>query len=72
VARALHLSPHIVVAEAGDAAPWYARGERHGQLTDPYGHRWNIAQRLRDVSPDKPAAAAAAQFGPAQQSGTDG
>jgi PhnB protein len=23
--------------------PW---GERHGQLTDPFGHRWNIAQAL--------------------------
>ncbi|HEX4733222.1 MAG TPA: VOC family protein [Thermoleophilaceae bacterium] len=21
-------------------------GERHGQLTDPFGHRWNIAQPL--------------------------
>jgi PhnB protein len=21
-------------------------GERHGQLTDPFGHRWNVAQRL--------------------------
>src|SRR5437764_9129915 len=151
----MHLSPHIVVPDAGDAASWYARafgaeevsrvplpgdqvlsvemrigdstlhissefpgagilsplsiggtatalqittddadalwqqaldagaeprhplqdqfwGERHGQLTDPYGHRWNIAQRLRDVSPDELAAAAAAQFGPAQQSRTDG
>jgi PhnB protein len=23
--------------------PW---GERHGQLADPFGHRWNIAQPL--------------------------
>jgi PhnB protein len=23
--------------------PW---GERHGQVTDPFGHRWNIAQPL--------------------------
>jgi uncharacterized glyoxalase superfamily protein PhnB len=22
-------------------------GERHGQLTDPFGHRWNVAQPLR-------------------------
>jgi uncharacterized glyoxalase superfamily protein PhnB len=21
-------------------------GERHGQLTDPFGHRWNVAQPL--------------------------
>jgi uncharacterized glyoxalase superfamily protein PhnB len=38
-------------------------GERHGQLTDPYGHRWNIAARLRDVSPAEIAAAAAKVFG---------
>ena len=35
-------------------------GERHGQLTDPFGHRWNIAQHIRDV-PDEEIAAAAAQ-----------
>jgi len=34
-------------------------GERHGQLTDPFGHRWNIAQHLRDVPADEIAAAAA-------------
>jgi PhnB protein len=38
-------------------------GERHGQLTDPFGHRWNIAQHIRDVSPDEVAAGAAAAFG---------
>ena len=38
-------------------------GERHGQLTDPFGHRWNIAQHVRDVPPDELAAAAAAAFG---------
>ncbi len=38
-------------------------GELHGQFTDPFGHRWNIAQRLRDVSPDDIAAAAAKAFG---------
>lgn len=38
-------------------------GERHGQLTDPFGHRWNVAQRLRDVPPEEVAAAAAAIFG---------
>jgi PhnB protein len=38
-------------------------GELHGQLTDPFGHRWNIAQRVRDVSPAEIAAAAAAIFG---------
>jgi len=24
-------------------------GERYGQITDPFGHRWGIAQHLRDV-----------------------
>ena len=38
-------------------------GERHGQLTDPFGHRWNIAQRIRDVPHEEMAAAAARAFG---------
>jgi PhnB protein len=38
-------------------------GERHGQLTDPFGHRWNLAQRLRDVPQDEIVAAAARAFG---------
>lgn len=38
-------------------------GELHGQLTDPFGHRWNIAQRIRDVPPAEIAAAAAKLFG---------
>jgi PhnB protein len=40
-------------------------GERHGQVTDPFGHRWNLAQRLRDVPHDEIVAAAARAFGPA-------
>ena len=38
-------------------------GELHGQLSDPFGHRWNIAQKIRDVPPDEIAAAAAEMFG---------
>jgi PhnB protein len=38
-------------------------GERHGQLTDPFGHRWNIAQHIREVPDDEIAAAAAQAFG---------
>jgi PhnB protein len=38
-------------------------GERHGQLTDPFGHRWNIAQRLREVPHDEIVAAAAKALG---------
>jgi PhnB protein len=37
-------------------------GERQGQLTDPFGHRWNVAQRLREVPPEEIAAAAAQMF----------
>jgi PhnB protein len=39
-------------------------GERHGQLVDPFGHRWNIAQHLRDVPAAEIAAAAAGMFAP--------
>jgi PhnB protein len=38
-------------------------GERHGQLTDPYGHRWGLAQHLRDVPQEEIVRAAAAAFG---------
>ena len=38
-------------------------GERHGQVVDPFGHRWNIAQRLRDVTLEELAAGAAKAFG---------
>jgi PhnB protein len=37
-------------------------GDRHGQLEDPFGHRWNIAQHLRDVPPAEIVAAAAEMF----------
>jgi PhnB protein len=38
-------------------------GERHGQVADPFGHRWNLAQRLREVGSEEIAAAAAKIFG---------
>lgn len=37
-------------------------GDRHGQLEDPFGHRWNIGQHLRDVPHDEVVAAAAKAF----------
>jgi PhnB protein len=37
-------------------------GDRHGQLDDPFGHRWNISQHLRDVPHDEVVAAAARAF----------
>ncbi len=38
-------------------------GERHGQVADPFGHRWGLAQRVRDVPHDEVVRAAAAAFG---------
>jgi len=38
-------------------------GERYGQITDPFGHRWGLAQHLRDVPHEEVARAAAALFG---------
>ncbi|HEV2593460.1 MAG TPA: VOC family protein [Gaiellaceae bacterium] len=38
-------------------------GDRQGQLRDPFGHKWNIAQHLRDVPQAELVEAAAAAFG---------
>jgi PhnB protein len=38
-------------------------GDRHGQITDPFGHRWGLAQHVRDVPPDEVARLAAQAFG---------
>ena len=38
-------------------------GERYGQITDPFGHRWGIAQRVRDVPHDELARAVKDAFG---------
>jgi PhnB protein len=38
-------------------------GDRHGQLEDPFGHRWNITQHVRDVPHDEVVAGAAELFG---------
>lgn len=37
-------------------------GDKHGQVEDPFGHRWNISQHLRDVPHDEVVAAAAKLF----------
>jgi PhnB protein len=37
-------------------------GDLHGQLEDPFGHRWNVSQHLRDVPHDQVVAAAARAF----------
>jgi PhnB protein len=40
-------------------------GDRSGQFEDPFGHRWNVDQHVRDVPHDEVLAAVAAAFGPA-------
>src|SRR5262249_41328978 len=37
-------------------------GDRYGQVTDPFGHRWSIATHVRTVSPEEMRQAAAAAF----------
>jgi PhnB protein len=38
-------------------------GERHGQITDPFGHRWGLAQRIAEVPEEEIARAAWEAFG---------
>jgi PhnB protein len=38
-------------------------GDRQGQLVDPFGHKWNLAQHMRDIPKEEIAEAAAAVFG---------
>jgi PhnB protein len=38
-------------------------GERYGQITDPFGHRWGIAKRLREVPYEELVRAVAEAFG---------
>ena len=35
-------------------------GDRSGQFEDPFGHRWNVATHVEDVSPDEMARRVAA------------
>jgi PhnB protein len=35
-------------------------GDRTGQFEDPFGHRWSVATRIEDLSPQEMAARAAA------------
>ena len=37
-------------------------GDKHGQVEDPFGHRWNISEHVRDVANDELVAAAAKLF----------
>ncbi len=44
--------------EPGDAF-W---GDRHAQIEDPFGHRWNLSRHVRDVPHEEQVAAVAAMF----------
>jgi|SRR4051812_5195836 len=37
-------------------------GERHGQMLDPFGHRWGLAQKIEDVPPEEVQRRATAFF----------
>jgi len=37
-------------------------GDRYGQIEDPFGHRWAIATRIRDLSPEEMQEAALQAF----------
>jgi PhnB protein len=38
-------------------------GEREGQVTDPFGHRWGLTQHVRDVGLEEMTTIAAHVFG---------
>jgi len=38
-------------------------GDRFGQIVDPFGHRWGLAQRVREVAHEEVVRAAAEAFG---------
>jgi len=40
-------------------------GDRSGQLEDPFGHRWNLATHIEDVSPEEMSKRAAEVMGAA-------
>ena len=42
-------------------------GERAGQMIDPFGHRWGLAQHLRHVSPEELVHAAREMFASASE-----
>ncbi|MGH7909503.1 MAG: VOC family protein [Thermodesulfobacteriota bacterium] len=37
-------------------------GDRYGKLEDPFGHKWEVATHIRDVSPDEMERAAREMF----------
>ena len=37
-------------------------GDRCGNVTDPFGHKWSVATHVEDVSPEEIAVRAAKMF----------
>jgi PhnB protein len=54
-----------LAAGASEVAPVVDQfyGDRSGQFTDPWGHRWNVASHVEDVSPEEMEQRAAAAMG---------
>ncbi len=57
VARAVAAGAEVVMPVADQF--W---GDRYGQVRDPFGHRWSVATRQRDVPEDEMKAAVQAMF----------
>jgi uncharacterized glyoxalase superfamily protein PhnB len=47
-------------------------GDRYGQVTDPFGHRWSIATHVRDLTPEEIGKAAASFMASSPQEGCPG
>ena len=54
-----------IAAGATEIAPVQDQfyGDRSGQFTDPWGHRWNVASHVEDVPPDEMERRAAEAMG---------
>lgn len=56
------VTPHLVIRGAAKATMPIADmfwGDRHGRVTDPFGHDWAIATHEQDLTPEEIARAAA-------------
>jgi PhnB protein len=50
---AVHTAALDAGATEGSAPEDQFYGDRSGQFTDPFGHKWNIATHVEDVAPDE-------------------
>src|SRR5262249_61303823 len=67
IPRSLHLCLHDVDGAFGQALRAGATGkyplenafwgDRYGKVTDPFGHQWGLATRLKELSPEEMEAA---------------